>query len=196
MARQALKSDGESQYAMDSDFDSEEYASEDGGEETYEAQSLNRRASLYSSPSTTDDNDSYLQAAESAMGTLQTLHSSPSDGWKRALTHRSGVIVSVSKTKSYAGGAKKGSGGAGGHFAPVFKGEGEIKGFGPAAVFGVVGTRKLWDDWSVQPPREIPAHRRRYNEGNLVENLNDTTSLTVRGPSRARQPDLLSSTCR
>lgn len=39
-----------------------------------------------------------------------------------------------------------------------------IKGYSPASVFAVVGTRKLWDEW--------------YEEGNLVENLNDTSSLT------------------
>ena len=101
---------------------------------------------MYSSPGG-DDNEAYLQAAESAMGTLQTLHSSSSNDWKRVLKHRSGVSVSVSKEKSYAGGARTGKSGAGAHFAPVFKGEHEIRGFGPAAVFGVVGTRKLWDDW-------------------------------------------------
>ena len=109
---------------------------------------------MYSSPGG-DDNETYLQAAESAMGTLQTLHSSSSGEWKRALTHRSGVVVSVSKEKSYAGGARLGKSGAGAHFAPVFKGEHEIRGFGPAAVFGVVGTRKLWDDWCVTPRNQL-----------------------------------------
>lgn len=123
-----------------------QYGSE-GESEVEQPQDLSRRASLYSSASTSDSNDSYLEAATSAMGTLQTLHSSPTGNWKRALTHRSGCVVSVTKEKSYAGGAKRGNGGQGGHFASVFRGELEIKGFGPAAVFGVVGTRKLWDDW-------------------------------------------------
>lgn len=80
------------------------------------------------------------------MGTLQTLHSSSPSNWNRALKHRSGVVVYVSKAKHYAGGARKGSGGQGPHFN-IFKGEHDIPGFNPAAVFGVVGTRKLWDDW-------------------------------------------------
>lgn len=76
------------------------------------------------------------------MSTLQTLHTTQASSWKRALKHKSGVVVYVSKTKSSTGSGKKGD-----HNAPVFKGEHEIKGFGPAAVFGVVGTRKLWDEW-------------------------------------------------
>jgi hypothetical protein len=100
---------------------------------------------VYSTNSQTDDNDQYLHAADRSMGTLQTLHSTQASSWKRALKHKSGVVVYVSKEKSYAGQGKKG--GSEGYCAPVFKGEHEIKGFSPAAVFGVVGTRKLWDEW-------------------------------------------------
>lgn len=62
------------------------------------------------------------------------------------MKHKSGLEVFVSKEKKYAGPKGK-EGGAVGYYAPVFKGEHIIKGFGPAAVFGVVGTRKLWDEW-------------------------------------------------
>ncbi|CAJ0825364.1 5140_t:CDS:10 [Entrophospora sp. SA101] len=47
------------------------------------------------------------------------------------------------------------------------------------AVFAVIGMRKLWDEW--------------YEEGNLVENLNDTTSLTymvLQGLSGSKPRDL------
>lgn len=80
------------------------------------------------------------------MATLQTLHTTQASNWKRALKHKSGVVVYVSKSKSS---TSTGRGQKGAHSAPVFKGEHEIRGFGPAAVFGVVGTRKLWDDWCV-----------------------------------------------
>ncbi|CAJ0850861.1 16256_t:CDS:2 [Entrophospora sp. SA101] len=69
-------------------------------------------------------------------------------GWKKLLTNRRGVVV-------YGKSDDK---------SPIFMGEHIIKGFAPQSVFAVIGTRKLWDDW--------------YEEGTLVENLNENTSLT------------------
>lgn len=46
--------------------------------------------------------------------------------------------------------------------SPVFKGELDIDGFSPAEVFGVVGSRKLWDEWykEVSLPLSEPSNRR------------------------------------
>ena len=88
--------------------------------------------------------ESYLQSASNAMSKLQDLHSSPDSSWKKALTHKkSGTQVYVSKEKSYVSAGK----GNKGFYAPVFKSVLDVEGFAPAAVFGVVGTRKLWDEW-------------------------------------------------
>ncbi|CAG8786064.1 11947_t:CDS:2, partial [Acaulospora morrowiae] len=43
-------------------------------------------------------------------------------------------------------------------------GQQDIEGFPPQSVFSVIGMRRLWDEL--------------YEEGNLVENLDNTTSLT------------------
>lgn len=95
---------------------------------------------------------------------LKTLKAVVSEsGWTKELTHRSGVNV-YSKNKSN---------------MPIYMGTHEIKGFDPQAVFAVIGMRKLWDEW--------------YEEGNLVENLNDTTSLTymvLQGLSGSKPRDL------
>ncbi|KAL1915797.1 uncharacterized protein VTP21DRAFT_6556 [Calcarisporiella thermophila] len=48
--------------------------------------------------------------------------------------------------------------------SPIYRGELVIEDFSPQAIFYVIGNRKLWDEW--------------YDDGNLIENLNDTTSLT------------------
>lgn len=79
------------------------------------------------------------------MGTLEGLHRQQSSSWKRALKHKSGTVVYLTKEPSSTGPGKGGRF----HKAPVFKGELDIMGFPPVAVFGVVGTRKLWDDWCV-----------------------------------------------
>lgn len=78
------------------------------------------------------------------MSKLQDHHSSPDSSWKKALTHKkSGTQVYVSKEKSHVSTGK----GNKGFYAPVFKSVLDVEGFAPAAVFGVVGTRKLWDEW-------------------------------------------------
>ncbi|KAG2216066.1 hypothetical protein INT45_010635 [Circinella minor] len=75
-------------------------------------------------------------------------------GWKKTLKHKkSGVIVYMKQ-----GGIHKAD------KTPIFKGESIIYGFSPQSVFYVIGMRKLWDE--------------QYDDGNLVENLNETTSLT------------------
>lgn len=101
---------------------------------------MSRRNSSYSGG---DDVDAHLAKADKAMSTLQDLHSKQSSAWKKALKHRSGAIVYYSKEKQYAGPKKNGKD----YTAPVYKGEMDIKGFSPAQVFGVVGTRNLWDEW-------------------------------------------------
>lgn len=90
--------------------------------------------------------ESYLSSATRAMSKLQDHHSASDSSWKKALTHKkSGTQVYVSKEKSYVSAGK----GNKGFYAPVFKSVLDVDGFAPAAVFGVVGTRKLWDEWSV-----------------------------------------------
>lgn len=89
------------------------------------------------------------------------------------MRHKSGTQVYVTREKLYAGQKNPGTGGATnggskgsseGYYAPVFKGELDLKGFSPAEVFRVVGARSNWDSW--------------YEEGYLLENLSDTASLT------------------
>lgn len=157
---------------------------------------MSRRNSSYSGG---DDVDAHLSKADKAMSDLQDMHSKQSSAWKKALKHRSGAIVYYSKDKHNAGPKKNGKGS---FEAPVFKGEMDIKGFSPAQVFGVVGTRNLWDDWykevSTRPQTPLPclAPRvltcrlsRRTQKGNLVENLSDTCSLTYMCvPSSLQRP--------
>lgn len=81
--------------------------------------------------------------------------------WKKTLKHKSGVVVYMCSHEKM----------------PIFKGEAIIHGFSPQSVFYVVGMRKLWDEL--------------YDDGNLVENLNETTSLTYEVSKPAlRQVDL------
>ncbi|KAG2229071.1 hypothetical protein INT48_003285 [Thamnidium elegans] len=92
----------------------------------------------------------HIHQADNALLTLK--HIVAEEGWKKALKHKSGVIVHMKN------GIHKGD------KTPIFKGEAIIQGFSPQAIFYVIGMRKLWDE--------------QYEDGNLVENLNDTTSLT------------------
>lgn len=105
-----------------------------------------------------------IKKAEDAMQALKKIVKG--DGWQQVIRHKSGVVVCLKNADS----TEK---------IPVFKGEGIIKGHSPQAVFAVIGMRKLWDDW--------------YEEGNLVENLNDTTSLTymvMKGLTGSKPRDL------
>ncbi|KAG1153640.1 hypothetical protein G6F37_010173 [Rhizopus arrhizus] len=93
----------------------------------------------------------HIHQADNALSTLKQV-AMEEEGWKKALKHKSGVIVHMKN------GLHKGD------KTPIFKGEAVIHGFSPQAIFYVIGMRKLWDE--------------QYEDGNLVENLNDTTSLT------------------
>ncbi|KAI9272013.1 hypothetical protein BY458DRAFT_509225, partial [Sporodiniella umbellata] len=72
--------------------------------------------------------------------------------WKKVLKHKSGTTVCMlqkqSKDEKFA----------------LFRGQAIIDGFTPQSVFYVIGMRKLWDE--------------QFEEGRLIENLNNTTSLT------------------
>jgi hypothetical protein len=75
----------------------------------------------------------YLSVADRAMHSLKTIVKD--DGyWKKALKHKSGVMVYI---RPSADPADK---------APIFKGEGIIKGYSPQTIFHVIGMRKLWDE--------------------------------------------------
>ncbi|RUS26480.1 hypothetical protein BC938DRAFT_470717, partial [Jimgerdemannia flammicorona] len=107
----------------------------------------------------------HVQQAENAMNSLKAIVRQ--DGWKKALKHKSGVVVYMK------------SGTIKGDKTPIFKGEGIIQGFSPQSIFYVIGMRKLWDE--------------QYEDGNLVENLNETTSLTyevTKASSTSRAHDL------
>uniref|UniRef100_A0A1D1ZJI2 StAR-related lipid transfer protein 5 n=1 Tax=Anthurium amnicola TaxID=1678845 RepID=A0A1D1ZJI2_9ARAE len=91
----------------------------------------------------------HIQQAEVALQNLKYIIKE--SGWKKILQHKSGISVSSKP-------------GVTSDKLPIFMGEHIIEGFSPQSVFAVIGMRKLWDDW--------------YEEGNLVENLDETTSLT------------------
>ncbi|KAG2177869.1 hypothetical protein INT43_003116 [Umbelopsis isabellina] len=93
----------------------------------------------------------HIHQAESALMSMKAIAQDDSN-WKKALKHKSGVMVYMR------------SGTVKGDKTPVFKGEAIIQGFSPQSIFYVIGMRKLWDE--------------QYEDGNLIENLNDTTSLT------------------
>lgn len=70
--------------------------------------------------------------AENALITLK--HIVKDDGWKKALKHKSGVVVHMK------------SGLSKDDKTPIFKGQAVIHGFSPQSIFYVVGMRKLWDE--------------------------------------------------
>ncbi|GAA5926235.1 START domain-containing protein [Sporobolomyces koalae] len=153
-----------SEYDYDSQFGNDDY--DDDASVSSPANDSDGFDDLGRRPSAMSDSsafsvESYLTSAARAMSKLQDLHSAPDSSWKKALTHKkSGTQVYVSKDKSYVSAGK----GNKGFYAPVFKSVLDVDGFAPSAVFGVVGTRKLWDEW--------------YKEGSLVENLSEDSSLT------------------
>ncbi|CEP08703.1 hypothetical protein [Parasitella parasitica] len=83
---------------------------------------------------------------------LSVRHYLKDDNWKKVLKHKSGTTVYMmqrtSKNEKIA----------------LFRGESVIQGFTPQSIFYVIGMRKLWDE--------------QFDEGKLIENLNETTSLT------------------
>lgn len=74
----------------------------------------------------------HIHQADNALMTLK--HVILEDGWKKALKHKSGVMVHMKN------GIHKGD------KTPIFKGEAVIQGFSPQAIFYVIGMRKLWDE--------------------------------------------------
>ncbi|KAF0397937.1 Bet v1-like protein [Gigaspora margarita] len=87
-------------------------------------------------------------------------------GWRKIIKDKNAVVYS-----------KRGS--ARNRGLPIFMGQCEIRGFNPLSIFTVIGRRRLWDDW--------------FEEGNVIENLDDTTSLTymaMQGISGSRARDL------
>lgn len=74
----------------------------------------------------------HIHQADNALLTLK--HVILEDGWKKALKHKSGVMVHMKN------GIHKGD------RTPIFKGEAIIQGFSPQAIFYVIGMRKLWDE--------------------------------------------------
>jgi hypothetical protein len=74
----------------------------------------------------------HIHQADNALLTLK--HVILEDGWKKALKHKSGVMVHMKN------GIHKGD------KTPIFKGEAVIQGFSPQAIFYVIGMRKLWDE--------------------------------------------------
>lgn len=92
----------------------------------------------------------HIQKAEQALDSLKRIVRA--GGWKRILKHKSGVVV-----YSRQGGYENNK-------LPIFMGQHQMEGFPPQSVFSVIGMRRLWDEL--------------YEEGNLVENLDETTSLT------------------
>ncbi|KAI8072851.1 hypothetical protein BC940DRAFT_291780 [Gongronella butleri] len=83
--------------------------------------------------------------------------------WKKVLKHKSGVTVRILPQEK----------------TTLFKGDMVMHGFHPQAVFYIIGMRKLWDD--------------AFDDGCLLENLNDTTSITYesyRGNGTSKAFDL------
>ncbi|KAI9312749.1 hypothetical protein BX666DRAFT_2031054 [Dichotomocladium elegans] len=91
----------------------------------------------------------HIHQAESALASLKQIwREDARDGWKKALKHKKSGVMVHIKNGK----------------TPIFRGEAVIHGFSPPSIFYVIGMRRLWDE--------------QYDDGNLVENLNDTTSLT------------------
>ncbi|KAL0093496.1 hypothetical protein F4703DRAFT_1730878, partial [Phycomyces blakesleeanus] len=94
----------------------------------------------------------HANQADQAIQTMKQLMLE--DDWKKVLKHKSGVTVYMMQPRLTKGAEK----------VAIFRGEAVIQNFSPQAVFYVIGMRKLWDE--------------NFEEGRLVENLNETTSLT------------------
>lgn len=75
----------------------------------------------------------HIHQAESALMSMKAIAQDDSN-WKKALKHKSGVMVYMR------------SGTVKGDKTPVFKGEAIIQGFSPQSIFYVIGMRKLWDE--------------------------------------------------
>ncbi|KAK4514300.1 uncharacterized protein ATC70_001892 [Mucor velutinosus] len=98
----------------------------------------------------TSQHSFYSHLADQAV--MSVRHYLRDDSWKKVLKHKSGTTVymmqQTNKNEKVA----------------LFRGESIIQGFTPQSVFYVIGMRKLWDE--------------QFDDGKLIENLNDTSSLT------------------
>ncbi|GAN03304.1 hypothetical protein MAM1_0038c02757 [Mucor ambiguus] len=98
----------------------------------------------------TSQHNFYSHLADQAV--MSVRHYLKDDSWKKVLKHKSGTTVymmqQTNKNEKVA----------------LFRGESIIQGFTPQSIFYVIGMRKLWDE--------------QFEDGKLIENLNDTSSLT------------------
>jgi len=92
----------------------------------------------------------HIEQGEKALEKLKFIVSE--GGWKKALTVKNTTVY----TKNGIGDNSEKT--------PIYMCQHIIEKFSPQSIFAVIGMRKLWDPW--------------YEEGNLIENLNDSTSLT------------------
>ncbi|ORX59488.1 Bet v1-like protein [Hesseltinella vesiculosa] len=93
-------------------------------------------------------NHTVIQKADQAVHRVRQLSRIRSNEWKKVLKHKTGVTVEILQQEK----------------TTVFKGEMMMRGFNPQAVFYIIGMRKLWDN--------------QFDDGCLLENLNETTSIT------------------
>jgi hypothetical protein len=128
---QALRQPSDYEYASVSDWDSDLEMLEDKSrsrnysDEDFRQTVLAANAQMSSSY--------YVSVADRSMKALKGI--AKDDGnWKKALKHKSGVIVYIRPSTDSA------------EKAPVFKGEGIIQGYSPQTIFHVIGMRKLWDE--------------------------------------------------
>ncbi|KAI8069946.1 hypothetical protein BC940DRAFT_331950 [Gongronella butleri] len=98
----------------------------------------------------------HVYQAELALFQCKSLLSTPAH-WKKVLKHRrSGVMVHMQKPDK----------------VPIFRGQAVFHGFSPHSIFYVISMRRLWDC--------------SFEDGHLIENLNDTTSLTYETTQKNR----------
>lgn len=74
----------------------------------------------------------HIYQADKAISSIQQLYTQ--NGWKKALKHKSGVVVYMLQKQTN------------NEKLAVFKGETTIHGFSPQSIFHVIGMRRLWDD--------------------------------------------------
>ncbi|KAL1914946.1 uncharacterized protein VTP21DRAFT_7862 [Calcarisporiella thermophila] len=120
----------------------------------------------------TTTSDYHSLKADEALAYMKHLarETSLANEWKRVLKIKSGLEVCMYRPT---GGSKREK------EPPVFRGEAIIKDFTPQAIFYVIGNRQLWDEW--------------YEDGHLLENLNERTSLTyeaLKGSALLRPRDV------
>ncbi|KAL7313001.1 hypothetical protein PS15m_008703 [Mucor circinelloides] len=98
----------------------------------------------------TSQHNFYSHLADQAV--MSVRHYLKDDSWKKVLKHKSGTTVYMMQQTNR------------NEKVALFRGESIIQGFTPQSIFYVIGMRKLWDE--------------QFDDGKLIENLNDTSSLT------------------